>query len=100
MSQYDQMFDLTLQLNHSDIHFIVQWFCLYILKIIWLMNIIVWNNDCDRMFDANFTVGQNGLYFMVQWFWPKLNWMNVIVQNNDSVGSDFWSQIFIFMVQL
>ena len=43
MNQYDPRFDLKIIVGHCDLYFTVHWFLHYILKIIWFMNIILWD---------------------------------------------------------
>ena len=43
MNQYDQTFDLKINVGHCDLYFMVQWFFRFILKTIWCMNIILQN---------------------------------------------------------
>ena len=45
MSQCDPTFDPKINVGHSDLCFMVQWFCIYILKTIWWMNVKHWHND-------------------------------------------------------
>ena len=45
MSQYGTLFDLKIILDHCDLHFMVQWFCLISFKTIWCMNIILWDYE-------------------------------------------------------
>ena len=42
---YDLMLDLKIKVGHCDLHFIVQWFLPYILKAIWCITMIPWNNE-------------------------------------------------------
>ena len=70
MNQYDQRFDLKINVGHCDQYFMVQWFCL----ISWglfdictsLFGIL---NQYYLTFDLRINVGLCDLYFMVQWFW-------------------------------
>ena len=87
----------------------------YILKTIWCMNIIVWDDQSVwHDIDLKINVGHCDIYFMVQWFclipwrlfdiWTSLFeimsrydlktiWcMNIIVWDNESVWHNIWSQ--------
>ena len=70
MSQYDQIFDLKINVGHCDLYFMVQWFCL----IFWgLFDIWTWYfgimSQYDPTFDLKINVGHCDLYFMVHWFY-------------------------------
>ena len=71
MSQCDSAFDLKINVCYSDLYFMVQWFCLFMVKTVWWMTIIVFANEST--FDLKTNVGQSDLYFMVQWFCP-ISW--------------------------
>ena len=69
MVLYDRMFDLKIKVDHCDLYFTVQWFCL----ISWrLFDVWTWQFGTmvqyDRMFDLKINVDHCGLYFTVQWF--------------------------------
>ena len=67
MSQYDPTFDLKINLDHSDLYFMVHWFP-YIMKTIWYLNTILSFYELewpDVWLKIN--VGHCDLYFMVQW---------------------------------
>ena len=69
MSQYDLTFDLKINVGCFDLYFMVQWFCLIILK-----PIDIWTpyfgimSQYDPMFDLKIIVGRCNLYFMIQGF--------------------------------
>ena len=78
-SQYDQIFDLMINVGLCDVYFMVQWFCIIFWKLF-----DVWTSYCgimgqyDPTFDLIINVGHCDLYFMVQWhetvwskFWPQ-----------------------------
>ena len=48
-SQCDMTFDLKINVGHSDLYFMVQWFCPISWRL-WMMNIILWDSQCDKTF--------------------------------------------------
>ena len=90
----------------------------YILKTIWWMNIILWDNEinqCDPAVDLTLNVGHSDLYFMVQWFCPtpwrlfdgctSYFWDNKLVWHKDwpknkyrSVGSVFHGPVILLYI--
>ena len=67
MSQCETFFDPKINVGHSDLC-LVQWFCIYILKTIWWMNVKLWHTDSMWHNIWPKHVGHSELYFMVQWF--------------------------------
>ena len=69
MNQYDQTFDLKINVGHYDLYFMVLWFCPVSWRLfdIWtsLFGIM---NQYDPTFDLRLNVGHCDIYFMVQWF--------------------------------
>ena len=69
IGQYDQTFDLKVNVSHCDLCFMIQWFCL----ISWRLfdactSYLGIMNQYDLLFDLKVNVGHCDLYFMVQWF--------------------------------
>ena len=69
IGQYDQTFDLKVNISHCDLYFMVQWFYL----ISWRLfdactSYFGIMNHYDPRFDLKINVGHCDLYFMVQWF--------------------------------
>ena len=69
MHQYDQIFDLKLNIGHCDLYLMVQWFCLTSWRLfdVWTSYFRI-IGQYDRTFDLKINVGHCDLYFMVQWF--------------------------------
>ena len=69
MSQYDLMFGLKINVDHSDLYFMVQWFYLISWRLfdVWTSYFRIMS-QYDLMFDLKINVDHCDLYFMVQWF--------------------------------
>ena len=69
MSQYDQTFDLKINVGHCHLYFMVQWFCLTSRRLFaaWTSYFKIMS-QYDMTFDLKINVGHCDLYFMVQWF--------------------------------
>ena len=69
IGQYDQTFDLKVNVSHCDLYFIVQWFCLMSWRLFdactSYFGIMI---QYDPRFDLKINVSHCDLYFMVQWF--------------------------------
>ena len=96
MSQYDQTFDLKINVGHCDLYFMVQLFCVISWKLfdVWTLYFGI-VGQYDPTFDLKINVGHCDLYFMVQWFWlvPKtIWWMNIILWDCGSVWPHIWPQ--------
>ena len=89
MNQYDQMFDLKINVGHYDLYFMVQWFCLESWRLfdVWtsLFGII---NQYDPTFDLKIIVGHCDLHFMLKWF-CLISWRLI----------DVWTSLFGIMSQ-
>ena len=70
MSQYDLSCDPKINVDHCDLHFMVQWFCLISWRLfdVWTFYFGIMS-QYDRTFDLKINVGHCDLYFMVQWFY-------------------------------
>ena len=66
MNQYDQTFDLKINVYWPIFHGPVV--LPYILKMIWCMNIIIWDYEYDPKFYLKINIGHCDLYFMAHWF--------------------------------
>ena len=94
ISQCDTTFDPKINVGHSDLCFMVQWFCIYILKTIWWMNVKLWHTDSvwHNIWTKN--VGHSDLYFLVQWFCliflKTLIYTNIVVCYDVPVWHKLW----------
>ena len=66
---YDLTCDLRINVGHCDLYFMVQWFCLIVLRLfdVWTSYFGIMS-QYDTTFDLKINVGHCDLYFMVQWF--------------------------------
>ena len=64
MNQYDQMFDLKINVGHCDLYSMVQWFCL----ISWLFDLWTLLFGIMSQYDLQINIGHYDIYLMVQWF--------------------------------
>ena len=64
MGQYDQTFDLKINICHCDLYFMVQWFCLMSKKLFdgWVSHFQIMRQG-DPNFDLKINVGQHDLLF-------------------------------------
>ena len=76
MSQYDPIFDLTINVGLCDLYFMVQWFFLLFWRLF-----DVWTSLCEIMSqydptcDLKITIGHCDLHFMIEWLcliFPRL----------------------------
>ena len=65
MSQYDQMFDLKINVGHCDLYSMVQWFCLLSWRLFDVWTLLF---GIMSQYDLKINVGHCDLYSMVQWF--------------------------------
>ena len=66
MNQYDPMFDLKINVDHYDLYFMVQWFCLISPRLFdGCVSYFQIMRQCDSNFDLKINIGQHDLYFMV-----------------------------------
>ena len=96
MSQYDQTFDLKINVGHCDIYFMVQWFCVISLKLfdVWTSYFGI-KGQYDAMFDLKINVGDCGLYFMaviLPYISKIIWWISVIFSDNETVWPKLWPQ--------
>ena len=85
MNQYDPTHDLKINVGHSDLYFMVQWF--YVIS--WRL-FDVWTSSLGIMGQYDWTydlsVCHHDLYFMVHWFClisQTIWWMSVIFSENE-----------------
>ena len=69
ISRCDATFDFKINVGNTDLYFTVNWFC-HILKTIWWMNILIWDNESvwPDLWPQN--VGQHNMHFRTQWPCP------------------------------
>ena len=103
MSQYDTSFDLKINVGHSDLYFMIKWFCLnledylIILKTIWYMNTILW--DCKSVWldvwpqDICRSLWPifHGL-LILPYILKTVQWQNIILWDYESVWPNIWPQ--------
>ena len=69
IGQYDQTFDLKVNVSHCDLYFMVHWFCLISWRLFdACISYFEIMNQYNPRFDLKINVGHYDLYFMVQWF--------------------------------
>ena len=69
MNQYDQTFDLKINVGHCDLYSMVQWFCLIAWRLFDAQTLLFGiMSQYDPKFDLKINIGHCDLYFMVQWF--------------------------------
>ena len=99
MNQHDLTFDLKIIVGHCDLYFLVQWFLCYILKIVWCMNIIIWDyesvwpdiwpqNNCRSLWPIFY--GPVILHYILKTICYM--YMNIILRDYWSVWPDIWPQ--------
>ena len=90
------MFDLKINVGHSDVYFMVQWFCVISWRLfdVWISYFRIMGQN-DPIFDLKIHVGHCDLYFMVQWF-CLMSWtfwyMNISIWDYESVCPEVWPQ--------
>ena len=69
MNQYDQTFDLKINVCHCELYSTVQWFCLISWRLfdVWTLLFGIMSRY-DPKFDLKINIGYCDLYFIVQWF--------------------------------
>ena len=69
INQYDLMFDLKINVDHYDLYFMVQWFCLIFWRLfdLWTSYFRIMS-QYDTTFDLKINVGHFDLYLKFQWF--------------------------------
>ena len=69
MNQYDQTFDLKINVGHCDLYSMVQWFCLISWRLFdaWTLLFGIMS-QYDLKFYLKINIGHCDLYFMAQWF--------------------------------
>ena len=69
MGQYDLTCDLIVNVDHRDLYFMIQWFCLISWKVFDVLTSLFWiMSQYDPKCDLKINIGHCDLYFMVQWF--------------------------------
>ena len=89
MSQCDTTFDPKINVGHSDICFMFQWFCIYILKSIWWMNVKLWHTDSVGHISVTYISWSSDF---VLFFKKTLIYMNIVLCYNEPVWHNLWSQ--------
>ena len=69
MNQFDQTFDLKINVGHCDLYSMVQWFCLISWRLFdaWTLLFGIMS-QYDPKFYLKIIIGHCDLYFMAQWF--------------------------------
>ena len=65
MGQYDQAFDLKINVCHCDLYFMVHILPLYLKDSLMDESYFQIMGHCDTNFDLKINIGQHNLYFMV-----------------------------------
>ena len=96
MNQYDQTFDLKINVSHCDLYSNAQWFCLISWRLFDAWTVLFGiMSQYDPKFYLKINIGHCDLYFMVQWFcvtsWRLFDvWTHTLGLR--SVWSDVWLQ--------
>ena len=93
MSQCDPTFDPKINVGHSDLCFMVQWFCIYILKTIWWMNVKLWHNYSVWHNIWPKCRSQWPIFLgpvILSYFLKTLIYMNIVLCYNEPVWHNLW----------